>query len=52
MVAWPLLTELAALITCLALPFHGLLAWRLLPVMAAALVAPAFPSIPIPWQAG
>src|SRR5438270_293947 len=35
--AWPLPAELTALITCLAGPLHGRLAWRLLPLMARAL---------------
>jgi hypothetical protein len=37
--AWPLPAELVALITCLAGPLHGRLAWRLLPLMAGALFA-------------
>jgi hypothetical protein len=36
---WPLPAELTALITCLASPLHGRLAWRLLPLMAGALFA-------------
>ncbi|HKB41776.1 MAG TPA: transposase [Gemmataceae bacterium] len=36
---WPLPTELTALITGLATPLHGRLAWRLLPLMAGALFA-------------
>jgi DDE superfamily endonuclease len=39
MAAWPLPAELTALITCLAQPLHGRLAWRLLPLMAGALFA-------------
>lgn len=37
--AWPLPAELVALITSLAGPLHGRLAWRLLPLMAGALFA-------------
>jgi hypothetical protein len=37
--AWPLPAELTALITCLAGPLHGRLAWRLLPLRAGALFA-------------
>jgi hypothetical protein len=37
--AWPLPAELTALITALAQPLHGRLAWRLLPLMAGALFA-------------
>jgi hypothetical protein len=39
MSAWPLPAELVALITALAQPLHGRLAWRLLPLMAGALFA-------------
>jgi DDE superfamily endonuclease len=39
MAAWPLPADLTALITCLAGPLHGRLAWRLLPLMAGALFA-------------
>ena len=35
----PLPAELTALITCLASPLHGRLAWRLLPLLAGALFA-------------
>jgi hypothetical protein len=37
--AWPLPADLTALITSLAGPLHGRLAWRLLPLMAGALFA-------------
>jgi DDE superfamily endonuclease len=37
--AWPLPADLTALITALAQPLHGRLAWRLLPLMAGALFA-------------
>ena len=37
--AWPLPAEVTALITGLAGPLHGRLAWRLLPLMAGALFA-------------
>src|SRR5262245_16867650 len=37
--AWPLPVELTALITCLAGPLHGRLAWPLLPLRAGALFA-------------
>jgi hypothetical protein len=37
--AWPLPADLTTLISCLATPLHGRLAWRLLPLMAGALFA-------------